>query len=152
LRRDVLDTLARRAEYNLARMEGNLRLFEIGSVFEPRAGQLPHEELHVAAVVMGRRVPRHFTDPKSPEFESWAVYNEWDVKALAVRVGQSLSADARITMIDADDREAEAGLLWTVTINGEPIGEVRRLTLDAPVWAAPAFGLELTFGVVESAD
>ena len=35
----VLDTLARRAEYNLARMQGNLRLFEIGSVFEPSDGR-----------------------------------------------------------------------------------------------------------------
>ena len=35
LRREILDTLARRAEYNLARMQGNVRLFEIGSVFEP---------------------------------------------------------------------------------------------------------------------
>ncbi|HEY4133077.1 MAG TPA: hypothetical protein VGM50_20845, partial [Gemmatimonadaceae bacterium] len=152
LRRDVLDTLARRAEYNLARMEGNLRLFEIGSVFEPRAGQLPHEELHVAAVVMGRRMPAHFTDPKSPEFESWAVYDEWDVKALAERVAQALHPNARTSMIDADAANSEAGLLWTVTIDAEPIGEVRRLVLDAPVWAPPAFGLELTFGVVESAD
>src|SRR4029077_9374119 len=50
LRRDVLDTLARRAEYNLARMHGDLRMFEIGSVFEPRRGQLPGEDLHVAAL------------------------------------------------------------------------------------------------------
>jgi phenylalanyl-tRNA synthetase beta chain len=43
LRREMLDTLARRAEYNLARMQGDLRLFEIGSVFEPRRGRLPQE-------------------------------------------------------------------------------------------------------------
>ena len=41
LRRSVLETLARRAEHNLARMEGNLRLFEIGSAFEPGEGELP---------------------------------------------------------------------------------------------------------------
>ncbi len=83
LRRDVLDTLARRAEYNLARMQGNVRLFEIGSAFEPRGGRLPVEELRVGALVMGRRRPPHFTDPKSPEFAAWAVYDEWDVKALS---------------------------------------------------------------------
>src|SRR5690606_3682511 len=33
LRMSLLETLARRAEYNLARMQGDLRLFEIGSVF-----------------------------------------------------------------------------------------------------------------------
>ena len=44
LRREILETLARRAEYNLSRMEGDIRLFEIGSVFEPRPGGLPHED------------------------------------------------------------------------------------------------------------
>ncbi|MDQ8173863.1 MAG: phenylalanine--tRNA ligase subunit beta, partial [Gemmatimonadota bacterium] len=38
LRASVLDTLARRAEYNLSRMQGDLRLFEIGNVFLPSGG------------------------------------------------------------------------------------------------------------------
>ena len=36
LRRTLLETLARRAEYNLAHMQGNVRLYEIGSAFTPR--------------------------------------------------------------------------------------------------------------------
>jgi phenylalanyl-tRNA synthetase beta chain len=55
-------------------------------------------------------------------------------------------------MVDADAVDSETGLLWTVVVDGVSIGVVRRLVLDAQVWAAPAFGLELTFGVVESAD
>ena len=35
--RELLDTLARRAEYNLARMQGNVRLFEIGRVLREPA-------------------------------------------------------------------------------------------------------------------
>ena len=121
LRRDVLDTLARRAEYNLARMHGDIRIFEIGSVFTPRRSELPHEELRVGVLVMGRRQPAHFTDPKSPEFESWARYDEWDAKALgewpsrrphtrrrSIAVTATGNADA-LWDIDADERHGGHG-------------------------------------------
>src|SRR5919202_1043182 len=74
LRRDVLDTLARRAEHNLAHKELDVRLFEIGHVFRPRESPMPEEELHVACLVMGRREPSHFTQPKP------RLYDEWDAK------------------------------------------------------------------------
>jgi len=32
------------------------------------------------------------------------------------------------------------------------VGVVRRLQLDAPVWAAPAFGVEISMGVIESTE
>ena len=48
-----------------------IRIFEIGSVFEPSRGALPREELRVAALIMGRRTPRHFSDPKDKDFERW---------------------------------------------------------------------------------
>src|SRR6185436_1942759 len=98
LRQEILDTLARRAEFNLARMQGNVRLFEIGSVFTPRSGQLPYEELRVGALVMGRRLPPHFSDPKSPEFTSWATFAEWDVKSLAEVVARSAYPGAVISV------------------------------------------------------
>ncbi|HEY4303463.1 MAG TPA: phenylalanine--tRNA ligase subunit beta [Gemmatimonadaceae bacterium] len=147
LRRDVLDTLARRAEYNLARMHGDLRIFEIGSVFAPRSGALPKEDLHVAALVMGRRQPAHFTDPKSADFEAWIRYNEWDAKALAESLASACHAGAAIEMRDGTD-----GALWDVLADGNHVGSVRRVTLDAPVWAAPAYGVEISMGVIESAD
>lgn len=146
LRRDVLDSLCRRAEYNLARMQGDVRLFEVGSVFEPRAGMLPREELHAGLVVMGRREPAHFTDPKSPAFDAWIAYDEWDAKALAEVVARAAYPSAAIVLHDG----ASEGALWTVEADGTRIGVVRRLALDAPVWAAPAFGVEITLGVVES--
>jgi phenylalanyl-tRNA synthetase beta chain len=162
LRRDVLDTLSRRAEYNLARMQGNLRLFEIGSAFDPRGGRLPVEDLRVGALVMGRRQPSHFTDPKSPEFSAWAVYDAWDVKALSVSVARAAYPGADVEVVARDERNLWESLiagqhvhgdaLWIVTVNGLPVGQVRRLALDAPVWASPAFGIELSLGVMSSDD
>jgi phenylalanyl-tRNA synthetase beta chain len=162
LRRDVLDTLSRRAEYNLARMQGNLRIFEIGSAFDPSNGRLPVEDLRVGALVMGRREPAHFTDPKSPEFSAWAVYDAWDVKALAVAVARSAYPGAEIDVVARDEKDLWESLtagrgvhddaLWIVTANGLPVGQVRRLSLDAPVWASPAFGVELSLGIMSADD
>jgi phenylalanyl-tRNA synthetase beta chain len=148
LRRDVLDTLARRAEYNLSHMQGDVRMFEIGAAFAPRAGQLPREELHVALLVMGRRQPPHFTDPKSAAFEEWARYSEWDAKSLAHLVASLAYPAAAITMKASED----VVVLWDIFAEGSKIGTARRVPLDAPVWAAPAFGVEISLGVVESSD
>src|ERR671938_285587 len=75
LRRDLLDSLARRAEHNLAHMQREVRLFEVGSVF----------------------------------------------------------------------------VLWEIVVDGDVRGEVRRVALDTPVWAAPPLGVELLLMPVESA-
>jgi phenylalanyl-tRNA synthetase beta chain len=146
LRRSVLETLVRRAEHNLARMEGNLRLFEIGSAFEASDGELPNEELRVAALVMGRRQPAHFTDPKTPEFTDWINYGEWDAKALGQSIATAAYPGAAVEIVVSD----HADLLWEIRIDGEPIGSVRRLAIDAPVWASPAYGVELSLGVLAS--
>src|SRR6185437_2415046 len=84
LRRDLLETLARRAEYNLARMQRDVRLFEIGSVFLPTSDVLPLEELRAAFIIMGHRRPPHWTEMRPPDFD------EWDAKGLA----QELAASA----------------------------------------------------------
>jgi phenylalanyl-tRNA synthetase beta chain len=148
LRREILDTLARRAEYNLSRMRGDVRIFEIGSVFAPSEGELPHEELRVAALIMGRRFPTHFTDPKSPEFDNWATYDSWDVKALAEVIGRSSYPNASVEIAPSDDDQS----LWSISVDGQPRGVIRRVALDAPVWAAPAFGIELSLGTLDSAQ
>ncbi|MEO7087050.1 MAG: phenylalanine--tRNA ligase subunit beta, partial [Gemmatimonadaceae bacterium] len=148
LRQDVLDTLARRAEYNLARMQRNVRLFEIGSVFTPRPGTLPLEELRVGAILMGRREPAHFTDPKSSAFDTWATYDSWDVKSLAETAARAAHPTEQIALVQGDgDR-----LLWTVMADGRAIGAVRQVNLDAPVWASTAFGFEISLGVLDSAQ
>jgi phenylalanyl-tRNA synthetase beta chain len=149
LRRELLDTLARRAEYNLARMQGNVRIFEIGSVFEPRSrSELPYEELRVGVLLMGRRRPPHFTDPKSTEFDAWATFDQWDAKAVAERIATLANPAGAVALTDASGESN----LWDVTVDGRPIGTVRRVQLDAPVWASPAFGIELSLGAMDSAQ
>ena len=147
LRQDILDTLGRRAEYNLSRMTGDIRIFEIGSVFRPTSGELPAEELRVAALVMGRRTPPHFTDPKSPEFGEWAVFSEWDAKALAESIAVSAYPGQGVEIKPSESD----GVLWDVLVDGEIKGVVRRVALDAPVWASAAFGVELSLGAFDSA-
>lgn len=142
LRTSALDTLARRAEYNLTRMQGDVRLFEIGSVFAAgAAGALPTERLVAAALVMGQRRPPHFSEPKPPTFDAW------DAKALGELVAGAAFPGATVTLA----ARGEGELLWTVAVDGRAVGEVRRVSLDAPVWASPAFGVEVTLVVIDSA-
>jgi phenylalanyl-tRNA synthetase beta chain len=132
LRRSILDSLARRAEHNLARMEGNVRLFEIGSVFAPATGDLPEEAVHAAALIMGQRRPPHFTEPKPPAFDAW------DAKWLAEVMASTAFQGVEITL-----QAGDAGDLWRVSAGGTVVGSVREVSLDAPVWASAAFGVEL---------
>ncbi len=141
LRRDILDTLARRAEYNLTRMQGNVRLFEIGNVFAPGNGLLPAEETRVAALIMGSRRPPHFTESKPPAFD------EWDARAIAESVLRIAFGDGSGELVAG----ATPDVLWQINVDGTPRGVVTRVALDAPVWAAPAFGVELSLGAVDSA-
>ena len=39
--------------------------------------------------------------------------------------------------------------LWDITVNHVKVGAARKLTLDAPVWAKPAFGLEINLEALE---
>jgi phenylalanyl-tRNA synthetase beta chain len=141
LRTNLLETLARRAEYNLTRMQGNVRLFEIGSAFEKTTAALPREELRVAALIMGARRPVHFTEPQPPSFD------EWDVKALAARIVAAAFAGETATLT-----AGTGDLLWTVQVGARKVGSVRRVALDRPAWASQAFGVEVTLDQIPSGD
>ncbi len=141
LRVSLLETLARRAEYNLSRRQGNVRIFEIGSTFRPGAGALPHEEVRVGALIMGSRRPAHFTEPAPPAFDVW------DAKALGERLAALAHPGGAELVESADDA------LWTIAgrPDGRPLGRVQRMVLDSPPWASPAFGVEVTLGVMPNA-
>lgn len=142
LRASVLDTLARRAEYNLSRMQGNLRLFEIGNVFTPRAGRLPLEEMRVGALLMGARRPAHFTEPQPPAFDVW------DAKELGELIARAAFPGRAITL-----EGGESPVLFTITVDElGVIGTVERVALDKPVWASDAVGVEVTLGEISSHD
>ena len=140
LRSSLLDSLARRAEFNLARMQGNLRLFEVGNAFIPTGGRLPREEVRVGALLMGARRPPHFTEPQPPAFDAW------DAKGIAERLASVAFPGRAMACIPVD---GSAG--WTVQdADGESVGVVREVVLDRPVWASTAWGIELTLGVLAS--
>ena len=141
LRRTLLESLARRAEYNLSHMQGNVRLYEIGSAFAP-GDSLPDETVRVALLVMGDRDPVHFAGPPA------APYDAWDAKGLAERAARVAFPSTDVTLEPAQDGER----LWDVRVGGEVRGEVRRVALDAPVWAQPAYGVELVLGPVSNGD
>jgi phenylalanyl-tRNA synthetase beta chain len=142
LRSTVLDTLARRAEYNLSRMQGDLRLFEIGHVFVPSAGRLPREEMRVGALIMGTRRPPHFTEPDPPAFDVW------DAKELADRIVAAAFPGFPVRLI-----EGPPSVVWCLDVEGLGIvGHVQSVTLDRPVWASEAWGVELTLGIVSADD
>lgn len=142
LRGDLLVTLAQRAAYNLSRMQGNLRLFEVGHVFGPAEGRLPREELRVGALLMGMRRPPHFTEPAPPSFD------RWDAKALAERLVRVVAGGDPVEF-----RQGTGDTLWELVhpVRGG-IGRVVRLALDRPAWASEPYAVELTLGEVSSAD
>lgn len=144
LRASVLDTLARRAEYNLSRMQGNLRLFEIGSVFLPSDDRLPVEELRVGALLMGARRPPHFTEADPPAFDAW------DAKALAMGMARVAYPGRSIVLEPVEDT-----LAWDICFadsGQEQVGSVSELLMDRPVWSSPAWGIELLLGRMPSGD
>ncbi|HET7188183.1 MAG TPA: phenylalanine--tRNA ligase subunit beta, partial [Gemmatimonadaceae bacterium] len=142
LRRTVLESLARRAEHNLAHMQGNVRIFEIGSVFAPGDDALPDESVRVGLLIMGEREPAHFTNAKPGTLDAW------DAKGLAELVAGVAFPNETATLEPVSDGD----VLWRIVIGSTARGEVRRIPLDAPVWAAPAFGVELELQAMSNSD
>ena len=142
LRASVLDSLSDRAAYNLSRMQGNIRLFEVGNAFLPTGDRLPREELRAAALFMGTRRPPHFTEPQPP------VFDRWDAKHVAERMARVAFGGREVRFSAGGDR-----VLWEITLEGTGVvGTVSRLAIDRPAWAAEAYGVELSLGVVTSLD
>jgi phenylalanyl-tRNA synthetase beta chain len=91
-------------------------------------------------LLMGRRRPPHFSEPQPPLFD------EWDAKAVAEVAASAAFSGQQIELVPgAGDR-----VLWQVDVAGKKVGNVVRAELDAPVWAAPAFGIELILGDMET--
>ena len=132
LRRRLLPGLARQAELNWSRRERNVRLFEIGTVFERRAAdELPLETTHVAGVVSGGREPEHWSGmPGDVEL--------WDLKAL---FEAAVTAAAPGAVVEGD------GEGWVARSEGRVIGRAGRVEADGPPWAAPVFGFEVELDV-----
>jgi phenylalanyl-tRNA synthetase beta chain len=138
LRRSLLETLARIAEFNLSHRSGDVRIFEIGSVFNAGDSRLPREQVRVGIVIMGRRRPPHFTEPQPP------IVDEWDVRALAEVAWGLAYPEHAVDLVPGS-----GPTLWELRRGDDTLGVARRLPLDAPVWASPAYGIELMLGNVQ---
>ena len=119
LRRSLLESLARRAEFNLSHMQGNVRLYEIGSAFEKGSDALPDESVRVAILVMGDRDPAHFTNAKPAQIDAW------DAKGLAELVAR-IAAPGRGALVPT---ESGGDVLWNIAVDGEVLGHVSRVPL-----------------------
>ena len=101
---------------------------------------MPREQLRVGALVMGRRRPPHFTEPQPPAFD------EWDAKGLGEAAAHSAFPGEAAELSPGTDH-----VLWHIRLGGRTVGNIVRVDLDAPVWASPAFGVELILGDIETA-
>jgi phenylalanyl-tRNA synthetase beta chain len=134
LRDALLPAMIGAVEANWAQQVGDVRLFEVGTVFrQPSASALPEESQHVAFAVTGARVPAHWTDHGQPP-----AWDRWDARGLFEELVELAHPGSTIQVDDAG---------WTARdAQGHEIGCCRPLIADAPAWAAPLYGGEVVLG------
>ena len=143
LRTALLPGLRRRVEYNFARGQRSVRLFELGTVFfRGSEGELPREEAHLAVIMTGDRSPQHWEGEVQET-------DLWDLKGLLHWVlPQARLKKARIQ----DQPPQGSGLapkegFTVIGPEGEVLGyagRIERELVDAPAWAGPVWALEFT--------
>lgn len=166
LRSAMVPVLLRRLEHNYARGNRNVRLFELGTVFGYAPGSSPEEEVHgtgrfeesgrVGAIIAGARRPDHWSGPGLD-------FDLWDLKEIAGSFADRLCG-AKIEPVEgavaavAPENGASLAGPWLsrggfrAVKDGRVVGvagAVDGASLDAPPWAAPAFGLEFDLAAVE---
>ena len=131
LRRRLLPGLVRLVEGNWAHHVANVRLFEIGTVFSMApTGQRPREERHVAAVLTGHRELPHWTGTGRESLDIWDLKGQFEAAVALAIPGGTVQVEGPEWI--ARDRE------------GRTVGRAGPIAADAPPWAAPLFGYELT--------
>jgi len=140
LRRDLLPSLLRRVEANLARGNRDVRLFELGTSFRASPGDaLPREEARATLVATGSRAPRHWSRVPEP-------VDVWDLKALLELLVREAWGDQAV-VAPGDAEGLLPGLALEVRLeDGRRVGwggVVAPGPLDLPPWAGEIVGLEL---------
>jgi len=145
LRATLLPGLIRRLEYNLARGNRDVRLFEVGTTFHAGPpGELPREETRLAAVLHGLRAPRHW-------HSSAAEWEMWDIKGLMERIARHLAAEGWQVShlrdgIDPQDGLDPACAFRLADRSGAIVGTGGRLATteaDLPPWAGDVWVLQI---------
>ena len=150
LRRALLPGLVHRVEYNLARGNRDVRLFEIGTVFAPgEPGGQPLEETRLALAFTGARYAPHWSAAPEP-------CDIWDLKGLLADLVALLFPAAGVLQPGTQDPllvpalgfhvPADDGSAWVA--QG---GQVAPGRVDAPAWAGPIWGMELRLAGAELA-
>ncbi len=131
LRSRLLPGLVRQVESNWAAQVRDIRFFETGTVFSARDGLgLPGERTRAGVVVTGVRAPLHWTDGGHPQD-----FDRWDLKGLFERTVSLAIPDASV-QVDGEG--------WIARLpDGREVGRAGALPADAPLWAAPLFGMEI---------
>lgn len=142
LRTALLPGMARRVEYNFARGQRDVRLFELGTVFfRGPEGELPREETHLAVVLTGGRNPQHWDGaPRDADL--------WDLKGILEWIlPKTRNQGAGIQEGTTGASKMATGEGFTVlSKEGETLGWAGRLAdeeVDSPAWAGPVWALEL---------
>jgi phenylalanyl-tRNA synthetase beta chain len=130
LRDSLLPALVTQVEANWAAHTGDIRLFEVGTVFtnKPDGGR-PHEETRVAFAVTGARHPHHWSAGRE------STWGAWDARWVFEQMVALASPRARVEVRDDG---------WVALVGKDDvIGSCGPLRADSPRWAYPLFGGEV---------
>jgi len=132
LRTSLLPGLVRSVEYNWSQRVRDVRLFEIGHVFQStRGGELPVERERVAGVLTGARHPAHWTQAGgAPDIDLW------DAKGMFEVVAGMAGPHEAVVVPEGDGWEL-------LDANGERRGWAGPLSAAGPRWAGSLFGFEM---------
>ncbi|HEX9727239.1 MAG TPA: phenylalanine--tRNA ligase subunit beta [Gemmatimonadales bacterium] len=131
LRGSLLPGLVRSVEHNWSARTRDVRLFEIGRVFQATDTGRPDETLRAGGVISGARLPSHWSAAgPAPDLDLW------DLKGMLEDVVRAAVPGGRL-------QPGEQGG-WTVhSGDGRQVGIGRQLDADSPPWSAPLFGFEV---------
>ncbi len=140
LRKDLLTGLTHRVEYNFARGQRDIRLFELGTSFEASTGPLPSEHIRISAAWTGRQRAEHWS-------EADVYWDVWDLKSIVSAVAAIATPGAEVLPAQID--APSVGLqdtLAVMTPDGQTVGWgglVPSDKMETPRWAGPVWGLEM---------
>ncbi|MBT8477411.1 MAG: phenylalanine--tRNA ligase subunit beta, partial [Gemmatimonadetes bacterium] len=165
LRTDLVPILLGRVEHNWSRGHRDVRLYEIGSVFQSSVGAGESTAGEDVSVIEDIRVAFGITGLRQPPHWSGAEYDldDWDLKGWLEDLGSGLGlGEIAPGRPDADGDDLPFGFgrwlgeeSFCILRNGRPVGvagRVRDDAVDAPVWAAPVYAAEFRLEAVQLED